>query len=142
MKEITLPAWETLPDIGLYMDQVVTLTQRALPLGDITKAMVNNYVKSGLLPRPSGKKYDREHLALLLEIGVLKQALSMEQIARLLASVNADGVQAGYARFMAELARIGEGIGAGRAETGGGVLSMALCAALCTLAVDDALRGK
>ena len=78
---IELPQWETLPDIGLYMDQVITLMERTfapfLPGAEITKSMVNNYVKVELIPRPIGKKYDREHLALLLVIGVLKQALSM-----------------------------------------------------------------
>lgn len=81
---IDLPQWELLPDIGLYMDQVITLMDRtfspALPKGEMTKSMVNNYVKVGLIPRPVGKKYDREHLAMVLMICVLKQALSMESI--------------------------------------------------------------
>ena len=50
----------------------------------MTKSMVNNYVKVGMIPRPVGKKYDREHLAMLLMICVFKQALSMESISRLL----------------------------------------------------------
>ena len=139
MKEITLPAWETLPDIGLYMDQVVTLTERALPLGGITKAMVNNYVKTGLLPRPSGKKYDREHLALLLEIAVLKQAMSMEDIATLLSWLGEDGAQAGYMHFCTELEAITAGIARGSIDAGGGddaltgALRMSLAAALCSL---------
>lgn len=101
--EIVLPRWETLPDIGLYMDQVITLMERTfsptLPKGEITKSMVNNYVKVGLIPRPTGKKYDREHLALLVMIGVLKQALNMESIAQLLKILCDGGVEAGYARF-------------------------------------------
>lgn len=70
------------------MDQVITLMDRtfspALPKGEMTKSMVNNYVKVGLIPRPVGKKYDREHLAMLLMICVLKQALSMESISQIL----------------------------------------------------------
>lgn len=77
---MALPQWELLPDIGLYMDQVITLMDRtfspALPKGEMTKSMVNNYVKVGMIPRPVGKKYDREHLAMLLMICVFKQALS------------------------------------------------------------------
>ena len=84
IQALELPAWEILPDIGLYMDQVVTLMDRtfspALPKGEMTKSMVNNYVKVGMIPRPTGKKYDRDHLAMLIMIGVLKQALSMESI--------------------------------------------------------------
>ena len=45
---IDLPQWKLLPDIGLYMDQVITLMDRtfspALPKGEMTKSMVNNYV--------------------------------------------------------------------------------------------------
>ena len=110
--DIALPRWESLPDIGLYMDQVVTLMERAfspaLPKGEMTKSMVNNYVKVGLIPRPSGKKYDREHLAMLMMIGVLKQALSMESIAQLLDMLCADGVRKGYERFCEEAAVVGE----------------------------------
>lgn len=105
MQTLKLPRWELLPDIGLYMDQVITLLQRAfdgmLPPGEITKSMVNNYVKAGLLRRPQGKKYSREHLAVLLEIAVLKQALSMEEIAQVLKTLCAGGVREGYARFCA-----------------------------------------
>ncbi|MDO5299185.1 MAG: DUF1836 domain-containing protein [Clostridia bacterium] len=101
--EIVLPRWEMLPDIGLYMDQVITLMERTfsptLPKGEITKSMVNNYVKVGLIPRPTGKKYDREHLAILMMIGVLKQALNMESIAQLLVILCEESVRAGYARF-------------------------------------------
>lgn len=100
---IELPQWALLPDIGLYMDQVITLMERTLvpvlPEMEITKSMVNNYVKVGLLARPAGKKYDREHLAQLIMIGVLKQALSMDCIAQVLGCLCADGVQAGYTRF-------------------------------------------
>ena len=73
------PHWQLLPDIGLYMDQVVTLMERVFEYmpgaGAVTKSMVNNYVKAGLIRRPSGKKYDRDQLAQLIMIGVLKQAL-------------------------------------------------------------------
>lgn len=116
--DIALPRWESLPDIGLYMDQVVTLMERAfspaLPKGEMTKSMVNNYVKVGLIPRPSGKKYDREHLAMLMMIGVLKQALSMESIAQLLDMLCADGVRKGYERFCEEAAVVGEALTEGR----------------------------
>ena len=78
---MALPQWELLPDIGLYMDQVITLMDRtfspALPKGEMTKSMVNNYVKVGMIPRPVGKKYDREHLAMLLMICVFKPAAGL-----------------------------------------------------------------
>ncbi|MDO4741631.1 MAG: DUF1836 domain-containing protein, partial [Eubacteriales bacterium] len=70
---------------------------------EITKSMVNNYVKHGLLARPEGKKYAREHLAALLEIAVLKQAMSMESIRALLEILSRGGAQAGYERFCAQV---------------------------------------
>ena len=52
MQSYRLPRWEELPDIELYMDQVITLIERYLsPLVGqydnkvITPAMINNYVK-------------------------------------------------------------------------------------------------
>ena len=141
---VLLPEWDMLPDIGLYMDQVVTLMERtfvpALPKGEMTKSMVNNYVKVGLVPRPAGKKYDREHLAVLLIICVLKQALSMENIARLLRGLCADGVKAGYAHFLTQLACIQHAAIEGRIEPGGEeetpqerALRAGIMASLCTI---------
>lgn len=114
---IDLPQWETLPDIGLYMDQVITLMERTfrpfLPGAEITKSMVNNYVKVALIKRPDGKRYDREHLALLIMIGVLKQALSLESIAQVLAYLCEEGVQSGYARFVEDVRAISERMDSG-----------------------------
>ena len=117
---IDLPQWELLPDIGLYMDQVITLMDRtfspALPKGEMTKSMVNNYVKVGLIPRPVGKKYDREHLAMLLMICVLKQALSMESISQILLALCEEGVQTGYGRFCAITRKIEKSARGGHIE--------------------------
>ena len=58
MQQLTLPSWDALPEIELYMDQVVSIVERALaPLPDgegkaVTPAMVNNYVKQKALPPP------------------------------------------------------------------------------------------
>ncbi len=84
--------WTLLPDIGLYMDQVQTLIDRQLELYQqekadklLTSAMINNYIKDGLLPRAESKKYSPVHLALLTMIATLKQVLSMQHLNRLLA---------------------------------------------------------
>lgn len=109
---IELPRWETLPDIGLYMDQVITLMERTfapfLPGAEITKSMVNNYVKVGLIKRPVGKRYDREHLALLIMIGVLKQALSLECIGQVLACLCERGVREAYLDFAEDVRALSE----------------------------------
>ena len=144
---ISLPEWETLPDIGLYMDQVITLMERAfgraLPKGEITKSMVNNYVKVELIPRPVGKKYDREHLAMLLMIGVLKQALSMESIAQVLRALCAGGVREGYTRFAEEFGALDRALSQGRVELSlegstpdERALHAAVMAAVCTISAN------
>lgn len=81
-------SWAEFPDIGLYKDQVVSYMHRQLINfegdGQITSAMVNNYIKDRLLPRADGKKYSREHLAGLTEICLLKQVLSVRDTGLLL----------------------------------------------------------
>lgn len=83
-------SWGNFPDIGLYKDQVVTYMQRQLiSFSDeeqLTSAMINNYIKDKLLPRANGKKYNKEHLARLTEILVLKQILSVKNAGVLLES--------------------------------------------------------
>jgi hypothetical protein len=82
--------WDRLPEIYLYMDQVLTFMNKQLRLyarndGEslLTSSMINNYVKDGVLPRPEQKKYSREHLAILLVICMLKQVLSIQDISAL-----------------------------------------------------------
>ena len=120
---IELPQWEPLPDIGLDMDQVLTLMERTfapfLPGAEITKSMVNNYVKVGLIKRPVGKRYDREHLALLIMIGVLKQALSMECIAQVLECLCGRGVREGYLAFAQDVRALSEGMSGAAAGNAG-----------------------
>ncbi len=91
--------WDRLPDIELYMDQVVTLIDKQLAAfrknGEekvITSSMVNNYTKDRVIPRAESKKYSREHVALLMIICSLKKVLSMPDLAVLLKNftLNAD----------------------------------------------------
>lgn len=82
--------WEQIPDLDLYMDQVISYMTRQhiglTPEGgeNLTSAMINNYVKSGLLPRAKGKKYNREHMGYLTAICLLKQVLSVGETGQLL----------------------------------------------------------
>lgn len=82
--------WNDLPDIALYMDQVVSYLPRQLIRFDegegMTSAMVNNYIKDGLLPRAEGKRYNRTHLAYLTAISALKQVLSVKDMGALIGS--------------------------------------------------------
>lgn len=89
--------WDRLPEIYLYMDQVLTYMDKQLCLFErnesarlLTSSMINNYVKDGVLPRPEQKKYSREHLALLMVICMLKQVLSIQDISALLKTLLQD----------------------------------------------------
>jgi len=79
--------YEELPEIDLYMDQIVTFLDKQLYIfqnntmdKQITSSMINNYVKGDVLPAPIAKKYNREHLALIEEICTLKQVLSIADV--------------------------------------------------------------
>lgn len=101
--------WEQLPDFALYMDQVLSCMDRQVIRFDeddgLTSAMVNNYMKSGLVPRAAGKKYNREHLAYLTAICVLKRVMSTRDM-DLLIKQELQGersVADGYAAFCESL---------------------------------------
>lgn len=87
-------SWEDLPDIPLYMDQVVSYLSRQLISFEegegLTSAMINNYIKDGLLARANGKKYDQEHLAYLTAISAMKQVLSVREM-RALVTLGQEG---------------------------------------------------
>lgn len=80
-----IPRFEDLPDIELYMDQVIALLNKSLAIisnneNIITPSMVNNYVKFNLIPAPKGKRYSRKHLCYMIALYFLKQILSMNEI--------------------------------------------------------------
>ena len=78
-----LPLWNELPDIDLYMDQVISIVAKYIAKGGLTPAMVNNYVKLGTIPAPVRKKYSRSHLAYLFMVCTLKQTLDMATIQKI-----------------------------------------------------------
>lgn len=89
-----LPAWEEIPDIGLYMEQVVTLLRGYLDYlppelkeeEAVTAAAINNYVRTRAMPGPVKKRYYRLHLAYLIMICTLKQGLGISLVQRLIPS--------------------------------------------------------
>lgn len=84
----SLPLWDELPDIELYMDQVISIILKYFDKSSsekiITPSMVNNYVKLGTIPAPVRKKYSREHLAYLFMVCTLKQTLDMATIQKII----------------------------------------------------------
>ena len=83
-------SWQELPDIALYMDQIISYMPRQLIHFDegeaLTSAMVNNYIKEGLVPRADGKRYGPIHLGYLTAVCALKKILSVRDTRILLAA--------------------------------------------------------
>ena len=109
-----LPRWKEIPTIGLYIDQVVSLLEYYL--GNyvksenekeekfVTKTMINNYVKHGVLNPPVNKKYNTEHIAYLFVILILKQIYSIGEIKKLITlAINTSSVEDAYNRFCSEI---------------------------------------
>lgn len=100
----SLPSWENIPDIGLYMDQVIVLLSQYLglisPSADketdddkdaseeklFSAASINNYVRLKIMPAPVKRKYYRVHIAYLIIIFTLKQAVSINIVKEMLQS--------------------------------------------------------
>ena len=99
------PTWSEFPDIELYMDQVISVLERYLtpffPEEEkcITPTMINNYVKNKLIPRPTGKKYSRLHIAMLIMIVALKRVCTMEDIRAMLSAEDETAIRAIYELF-------------------------------------------
>ena len=82
---------QDIPSLDLYMDQILTLFD--VNLADnkryeddklLTKTMINNYSKEGLLKPIKGKKYSKEHILQMLLIYSLKNTISIQEIKRVL----------------------------------------------------------
>ena len=84
------PKWEDIPNIDLYLDQVLLyVNQVCAPVSPdkdkgLTASMVNNYVKHGYLTKPDKKKYQRKQIARLMAITTLKSVFSIQEIAQTL----------------------------------------------------------
>lgn len=104
----SLPEWDELPDIELYMDQVITLISKYLSLyhkvsnteKSVTPSMINNYVKLKTIPAPVKKRYSKIHLAYLLIVCTLKQTLDMSTIQKIVpVGLTEDEIKRVYTSF-------------------------------------------
>lgn len=81
---------ENFPDMELYIDQMVKYLNNELIIygdektGPITNAMISNYTKHKMLPRPTGKRYTKEHFIFMSLVYYLKGCFSMDEIQRLM----------------------------------------------------------
>lgn len=88
-----LPEWDSIPDFGLYMDQVIVLLEQYLsfiptPAGAkehiVTSATINNYVRLKIMPAPVKRNYHRVHIAYLVMILTMKQSLSISDVQKVI----------------------------------------------------------
>ncbi len=84
-----------IPAIDLYVDQIINLISSKLADSSerhrsrvLTKTMINNYSKDGIITPVKGKKYTREQLIQILYVYSLKNTLSISEIKRLLGGAN------------------------------------------------------
>ncbi|MEE1411814.1 MAG: DUF1836 domain-containing protein, partial [Bulleidia sp.] len=83
LQDFHLPAYAEIPDVGLYLEQVVKYINSFFTDFEemnITSSMVSNYVKSKLVSSPHKKMYSRDQIATLFFIAIAKNVLSMEYI--------------------------------------------------------------
>lgn len=80
-----------IPAIDLYVDQIINLISDKLSEGSeryhskqLTKTMINNYSKDGIIMPVKGKKYTKEQIIQILFVYSLKNSLSIGEIKRLL----------------------------------------------------------
>jgi len=85
------PRWEELPDVELYVDQMVSYIERHLSVLDIeqeghfiTASMINNYVKMKLIPAPVKKRYGVRQLARLIVVCSLKRDFSISELSAMM----------------------------------------------------------
>lgn len=83
-----------IPDLDLYMEQLTSFIDSRLSHFKrneedkiLTKTMINNYTKAGILMPPKNKKYSKDHIILLILIYNLKQILSIDDIHALLSPI-------------------------------------------------------
>ena len=114
IKNFHLPRWDELPNIDLYIDQLVSFLEQYLAgyiKNDnekeekiITKTMINNYVKHKAIKAPVNKKYNKEHMASLFVIFILKEVYSIHEIEKLISlAIETSPIELAYDRFCSEL---------------------------------------
>lgn len=107
LEENQLPPYEKLPDIDLYMEQMLTYLERQSHVLEknsediqITSSMINNYVKGHIIKSPKSKKYTKEQISALIEIIYLKQVLALPEIKQILSIEYKDNASDAYNKYL------------------------------------------
>lgn len=100
---------QDIPTLDLYMDQIMTLFDDKLKDNKrheddklLTKTMVNNYSKEGLITPVKGKKYNKEQILQMLLVYNLKNTITMQEIKQLVAPTyqSNDSIEEIYDQFI------------------------------------------
>ena len=92
-KDFSLPSYQEIPDVGLYLDQCAKYINSYLadfPEMNVTPSMISNYAKQKLINRISKKRYSRDQIAVLILINLIKNILSIDNIRLLLETMQND----------------------------------------------------
>lgn len=91
LAEYKMPRFNELTSFPVVMRQLVKILDDYLEIflvpGEdkmLTQPMINSYVYKKIIEAPKNKEYTREHIVYLLVLGMLKQVLSISEIAKLL----------------------------------------------------------
>lgn len=107
LKETNIIQLNQIPDIDLYMDQVTTFVEDKLKKYKrnsedkiLTKTMINNYTKDGIINPPVKKKYSKNHILSLILIYHLKSILSISDIKKLSSVISNENINDIYDKFV------------------------------------------
>lgn len=102
-----------IPVIDLYVDQIINLVAEKQKNGSerfierqLTKTMINNYSKDGVITPVKGKKYTKEQILQILTVYSMKNTLSIGEIKRILTGAysiegfDGDSLNEFYDRYM------------------------------------------
>ena len=111
----TLPRYQDIPDVGLYLDQVVKYINGFFEEDEdlkITPSMLTNYVKLKLVQKVRKKTYSRDQIALFFFIAMAKTVLSIDNIRLCLSVWNKDeeDFSKNYAYFRTHMLKALSGI--------------------------------
>ena len=111
-----LPEWDSIPNFGLSMDQVIVLLEQYLsfipsPVGTkehfVTSSTINNYVRLKIMPAPVKRKYHRVHIAYLIMILTMKQSLSISDVQKVIPpNSSEEEVRAVYENYSEKFRRL------------------------------------
>ncbi len=107
--------YDEIPNIDLYVDQVTTFIEQNIGNFSndktLTKSMINNYCKNGVIPPSDKKKYNKNHIVLLILIYNTKSILQINDLKKIFDS-NSDNLLKYYSNTNELIHKFNENFGA------------------------------